>query len=145
MCFIILINIGCPSFGWRETSTYRIGEVNKWAKMMVCQNNRKAYLWSLLVPLIIPLVVVITVLSSSGMALADDHDVELQDVMDGNVPGLTATVNGSGGGYYGDSLRVSFSNDTTQALRIKIPIGLRLAPEDTSVQTMITAGTEIIT
>ena len=71
--------------------------------------------------------------------------VNLQDVMNGQVPGLNATVRGSGQGWYGDSLQVFFENQTGATHTVKVPLGLRLAPQDTSVQTMITAGGEIIT
>jgi|GEM_PF-2701868 len=72
--------------------------------------------------------------------IADDY--ELQEVMTGDASGLSAEVNGSGGGWYGDSLRVSFSNNTGQDYKVKVPIGLRLVPADSSVQTMYTAGGE---
>lgn len=77
--------------------------------------------------------------------LADSHDAQLQDVMTGSYPSLNAMVTGSGTGWYGDSMRVYFDNQTGATLRIKIPIGLRLVPEDTTVQTMYTAGNETLT
>jgi hypothetical protein len=73
------------------------------------------------------------------------RQVNLQDVLNGQVPGLTAVVRGSGRGWYGDSLQVFFENQTGETHSVKIPLGLRLVPEDTSVQTMITAGGETIT
>ena len=76
-------------------------------------------------------------------ALADD-ELQLQDVMDGDVPGLTAVVNGTNGAYYGDCLRVTFKNDTTDTLRVRVPIGLRLAPANAAVQRMLTVGGEVI-
>ncbi|MBN1369594.1 MAG: hypothetical protein JW954_05100 [Dehalococcoidaceae bacterium] len=73
----------------------------------------------------------------------EDSDFELQEAMQGNVPGFSAQVSGSGHGWYGDSLRVYFNNSTTQKLRVKIPVGLRLVPANSNVQTMYTAGGEV--
>lgn len=71
-------------------------------------------------------------------------DYELHDVMNGAVPGLSVVVNGSGQGYYGQSIRATFSNGTGSALTVKVPIGLALLPQNTGVQTMYTAGAETI-
>ena len=102
---------------------------------------RKSCLWaSLLV-----LVTLVAIFAARGVAFAEEeYDVELQDVMDGNVPGLSADVTGTGW-WYGSCMQVRFKNDTTQTLRVKVPIGLRLAPEDEGVQTMYTVGDEVIT
>lgn len=86
--------------------------------------------------------IVALVVASPTTALADDIDI--RDVMDGKVEGLTVQVNGSGLGYYGDSLRATFVNTTDQPMRVKVPIGLRFLPNDRGVQTMISAGDEII-
>lgn len=73
-----------------------------------------------------------------------DADLDLTQALNGDVPGLTAAVNGSDLGYYGDSLRAHFQNDTGQTLTVHVPIGLRLLPENTGVQTMYTAGDEVL-
>lgn len=86
------------------------------------------------------LIVTASCLAFTLPVMADDF--ELQEVMTGNASGLYAQVNGSGEGYYGNSLRVTFANDTGQDYRVKVPIGLRLIPTDSSVQTMYTAGGE---
>lgn len=77
-------------------------------------------------------------------ALAD-ADVEIADVANGNVPGLSVIINGSGGPYYGDSIAMTFQNDTTEPLVVHVPIGTQLIPANVSTQTMITAGGENIT
>ncbi|KTB47542.1 hypothetical protein [Dehalogenimonas alkenigignens] len=71
-------------------------------------------------------------------------DYELHDVMNGAVPGLSVVVNGSGQGYYGQSIRATFSNSTGAPLTVKVPIGLALLPQNAGVQTMYTAGAETI-
>lgn len=71
-------------------------------------------------------------------------EVEVQNVMQGQVQGLQATVNGSGQGYYGDSLKASFSNQTTQEFTVAIPIGLRLLPDEERIQNEYAAGGEHI-
>ena len=43
---------------------------------------------------------------------AADHDIDLQDAMTGGISGLDVQVRGSGGGWYGDSMRVYFNNNT---------------------------------
>jgi len=53
------------------------------------------------------LIFIITAVCLLGLAFpvfADDYDYRLNDVMAGNVPDIAAVVNGSGEGYYGDSL-----------------------------------------
>src|SRR4030042_6663063 len=62
----------------------------------------------------------------------------------GGVPGVTATARGSGLGYYGDSLRVIIQNNTGQTIKVRVPIGTRFDPGDTAVQTMYSAGDEVI-
>lgn len=92
------------------------------------------------------LIFIITAVCLLGLAFpvfADDYDYRLNDVMAGNVPDIAAVVNGSGEGYYGDSLRVTFSNYSGRNHRVLVPIGLRLVPDNTSVQTMYTAGGEV--
>jgi len=84
----------------------------------------------------------VLVFSLPNPALADD--INIRDVMDGNVEGVTVQVNGSGLGYYGDSLRASFVNTTGQPITVTVPIGMRFIPNDSSVQTMIAAGGERI-
>src|SRR3972149_704899 len=63
--------------------------------------------------LLLPLVLLGSVLlfAASGAVLAADYDHEIADVMGGKVSGVSATVNGSGGLWYGQSLRVSFVNN----------------------------------
>ena len=88
-------------------------------------------------------VVTVSCLAFTLPVMADDY--ELQEVMTGGASGLSAEVNGSGHGWYGNSMRVNFSNNTGQESKVKIPIGLRLVPADSSVQTMYTAGNENLT
>ena len=87
-------------------------------------------------------VLLFLVFASSSPALADD--VDIRDFMNGNVEGLTVQVNGSGLGYYGDSLRTNFVNTTGRPITVTIPLGLRFIPNDSGVQTMIAAGGERI-
>ena len=89
-------------------------------------------------------VVLLAVLVIPGVAAAD-ADVGIRDVAEGNVPGLSATINGSGITYFGDSIRVTFQNDTTEPLVVHVPIGTQLIPANVNTQTMITAGGENIT
>lgn len=77
-------------------------------------------------------------------ALAASYDASLDEVMDGNVPGLTVRVNGVGG-YYGQCMAGDFINDTGQPLKIRVPVGLRLVPQNEGVQTMVTGGAETLT
>jgi len=82
-----------------------------------------------------------------GSAHADGADATIDGVMDAQspaLPGVTASVSGSGGGWYGDSLQVTFENTTNRTYRISIPIGTRFKPADEGVQTMLTAGNETI-
>jgi len=112
---------------------------------------RRQFLW---IPFLL-LGALAAVFAVGGVALADEeYDVELPDTMvrldqdgkevEGNVPNFKARVKGAGG-YYGSCIQVSFENNTGQTLRVKVPIGLRLVPRDASVQTMYTAGGEVIT
>ncbi len=71
-------------------------------------------------------------------------DYEIQDVMNGNVPGIATLVKGAGG-YYGNCISVTFSNNTGQTYSVRVPIGLQLIPDDSGVQTMLTAGGETLT
>jgi hypothetical protein len=89
---------------------------------------------------IILLIVAASCLAFTLPVIADDY--ELQEVMTGNAPGLYAQVNGSGETYFGDSLRVTFTNNTGESYKVKVPIGLRLIPANSFVQTMYTAGGE---
>ena len=84
---------------------------------------------ALLLPsLFLTLSVLLAVMFASGIVLAADYDSELQNVMQGNLSGLTARVSGSGSGWYGDSMRVHFTNNTGETLKVKVPVGLRLIP-----------------
>ena len=74
---------------------------------------------------------------------AADYDYQLQDVTNGNVPGLATLVTGNGP-YYGDSIRITFSNNTGQTYHVRVPIGLQLIPANSGVQTMLTAGGETL-
>lgn len=76
---------------------------------------------------------------------AADYDIDLHNAMTGGMSGLDVQVRGSGGGWYGDSMRVYFNNNTGSTIKVRVPIGLRLAPDNISVQTMVTAGNEIFT
>jgi hypothetical protein len=97
-------------------------------------------------PILMFVVFVFALLVGRPMAVsAADYDYELQDVMRGGAPGLSAAVYGSGGTYYGQSLSAAFNNATSKTFRIKVPIGLSMVPQDSGVQTMYTAGGEIIT
>ncbi len=71
-------------------------------------------------------------------------DYEIQDVMNGNVSGIATLVKGAGG-YYGNCISVTFSNNTGQTYSVRVPIGLQLIPDDSGVQTMLTAGGETLT
>lgn len=76
-------------------------------------------------------------------AAAADYDLDLGDAMDGNAPGVTAAVSGVGG-YYGSCMGAQFTNETGQTLLVRIPVGMRLVPPDAGVQTMVTAGGEVL-
>lgn len=76
-------------------------------------------------------------------AAADEYDLDLGDVMDGNAPGVTAAVSGVGG-YYGSCMGAQLTNETGQTLLVRIPVGMRLVPPDAGVQTMVTAGGEVL-
>ena len=94
------------------------------------------------------LITFILVLAAAWLALgtpviAADYDYQLQDVMNGNVPGIATLVQGAGG-YYDNCISVTFSNNTGQNYAVKVPIGLMLLPADSSVQTMLTAGGEVL-
>lgn len=89
------------------------------------------------------LVIAVCWLGFCAPVTAADYDYELQDVMNGNVPGLATFVQGNGP-YYGDSIRATFSNNTGQAVYIRVPIGLQLVPANSGVQTMLTAGGETL-
>jgi hypothetical protein len=80
---------------------------------------------------------------AASPVFASDYDI--QNVMNGQTVGVTAQVNGSGLGYYGNSLRVSFFNNTGQSYTVRVPIGLMMVPADSGVQTMLTAGGEKLT
>jgi hypothetical protein len=70
---------------------------------------------------------------------------DLREVSAGHVDGVTVEIRGSGLGFYGDALRLTFNNTTGQTVSVAVPLGLRFLPEDTGTQTMIGAGGEIIT
>ncbi len=76
-------------------------------------------------------------------AHAADYDADLGDVLDGNLPGVTVRVDGTGG-WYGQCMGGAFVNDTGATIRVRVPIGMRLVPPDEGVQTMVTAGGEIL-
>ncbi len=92
-------------------------------------------------------------LSLPGTATAETVDqapvgATVHDLSDlftdaGKVDGLTVELRGNGS-YYGSSIRVRTTNSTAETIYIRVPIGLQLTPGDTSVQTMITAGGEVI-
>ncbi|MEL7562666.1 hypothetical protein [Dehalogenimonas sp. 4OHTPN] len=96
-----------------------------------------------LAPILLVAVFVLALFSILPVSLSA-ADYELHDVMNGAVPGLSVIVNGSGQGYYGQSIRATFSNNTGTPLTVKVPIGLALLPQNTGVQTMYTAGAETI-
>ena len=84
----------------------------------------------------------ILLLVSTGAA--DDsigHDI--RGVAEGRVPGLEVTIRGTGT-YFGKSVQLDFTNTTDRTIRVRVPAGLKLVPGDSGVQTMITAGGEII-
>jgi hypothetical protein len=70
---------------------------------------------------------------------------DLREVSAGRVDGVTVEIRGSGLGYFGDSLRLSFSNTSGQSVMVAVPLGLQFLPEDVGTQTMIGAGGETIT
>ncbi|MEN8614065.1 hypothetical protein ABFB09_02100 [Dehalogenimonas sp. THU2] len=96
-----------------------------------------------LAPVVLVTLALVFIGSLPSPLSAADH--EIQDVMNGAVSGLNVTVNGSGGGYYGQSLQATFNNTTGETLTIKVPIGLAMVPQNVGTQTMFTAGAEIIT
>lgn len=71
--------------------------------------------------------------------LATSYD--LDKVMKGKVAGLQSEVRGAGG-YYGDCIRVTLTNDTGQPVTVDVPLGLLLVPANRRVQTMVCAGGE---
>ena len=97
------------------------------------------------------IIMVLAIMCSCALAfaypspVAADADTDLVQVLKGDVPGVNAQVTGSGLGYYGNSLRARFQNDTGQTITVHIPIGLRFVPKDVAVQTMYTAGGETVT
>lgn len=94
----------------------------------------------------IPKILIICVAAFAGLfpAVHSAADYEIQDIMNGNVSGISVVVNGSGQGYYGQSLLASFNNNTGGNLSIRVPIGLSMVPANSGVQTMYTAGGETI-
>jgi hypothetical protein len=69
------------------------------------------------------------------------HDIS--DVHGGSVPGVTISIEGTGN-YWGLSVRIVSTNTSSETLYVRVPVGLKLNPGTVSVQTMITAGGEII-
>ncbi len=92
---------------------------------------------------VILLLFALVVGSGFGEAAPESGGRDVRDVYNGAVPGLTVQIRGTGI-YYGDSVRLDFTNTTGQPIRVHVPIGLKLVPGDASVQTMITAGGEVI-
>jgi|GEM_PF-5037483 len=80
-----------------------------------------------------------------ALALAQAADVDLDSVLDGDVPGLSVHVRGTGG-YSGLCMGGDFVNDTGQTITVRVPVGLRLVPPEgmEGVQTMVTAGAEML-
>lgn len=78
---------------------------------------------------------------ASAPAWAATHDIRFDDVLDGNVPGVTVG-NLRGNGNYGqnNSLVGSFTNETGETLRMYVPPGMYFSPSDSGVQPLITGG-----
>lgn len=74
-------------------------------------------------------------------ASAATHDIRFEDVLDGNVPGVTVS-NLRGNGTYGQtaSLVGSFRNETGETLRMYVPPGMYFSPSDSGKQPLITGG-----
>lgn len=74
-------------------------------------------------------------------ASAATHDIRFDDVLDGNVPGVSVS-NLRGNGTYGQagSLVGSFVNETGETLRMYVPPGMYFSPSDASKQPLITGG-----
>ena len=90
-------------------------------------------------------VVTLLFITAPVLALAQAADVDLDTVLDGDVPGLSVFVHGTGG-YSGLCMAGDFVNDTGQTIAVRIPVGLRLVPPEgfEGVQTMVTAGAEVL-
>jgi hypothetical protein len=75
--------------------------------------------------------------AAPGLATSFDLD----KVMKAKVPGLQSEVRGAGG-FYGDCIQVTLSNNTGQPVTVDVPLGLLLLPGNPRVQTMVCAGGE---
>ena len=74
-------------------------------------------------------------------ALAATHDIRFDDVLDGNVPGVSVSgLRGNGNYGKGDSLVGSFTNETGETLRMYVPPGMYFSPSDSAYQPLITGG-----
>ena len=87
----------------------------------------------------------------SGFAADQTYDIQQVASVRQNDGSLTSAmdnvvvvVNSNGQTYSGPSINVSITNDTEDTLRIHIPVGTRLYPDNTNVQTMLAAGDETI-
>ena len=60
-------------------------------------------------------------------------------------PGVAVDIKGTPEGTYsGPSLDVTIANDTADTLKVRVPVGTKLYPDNAGTQTMLTAGNEVI-
>jgi hypothetical protein len=84
------------------------------------------------------------VVMSAGVPAAAQDAPTITEVADGDVEGLSVVVRGSGLTYKGDAIELHFDNATGTTQPVHVPIGTRLVPDDPAIQTMFTAGDEVI-
>lgn len=77
-----------------------------------------------------------------GRAVAVEPDVTLDRVMEGEVDGLSVEVVGKGG-HVGKVIEARFTNEAGETFLVYVPVGMKLAPANEKVQTMLTAGNEL--
>ncbi|MDH3680846.1 MAG: hypothetical protein OEV40_12940 [Acidimicrobiia bacterium] len=75
----------------------------------------------------------------AGMRM--DDDVEVAPSLSGVGVAIKGTPSGT---YSGPSIDVTIENTTGDTLRVRVPVGTKLYPADAGVQTMLTAGNEVI-
>ncbi len=71
------------------------------------------------------------------------YDYTLPEVMEGETWDLSADVGGAGG-YYGECIQVTLYNSASDTKMVKVPVGTELVPANAYVQTMYTAGGEVL-
>lgn len=74
-------------------------------------------------------------------ASAATHDIRFDDVLDGNVPGVTVSdLRGNDNYGQSNSLVGAFTNETGETLRMYVPPGMYFSPSDSAYQPLITGG-----